>query len=212
MITCIGNSHANFFTGAHPGTTNSATFSTPFASYSIGPVIAYNFFEHHLPKVYEALKVCKTQKKDKVLLIVGEVDCRWHLPKQINDSKKDTKIVVDECASRFFRALVRLKNDGYEPVVWCGHPSTTEGHRTDPNCPVWGDCKTRNNISRLWRDALVRLAAPYKFTCIDILGDLINAEGLTRMEFFRDYCHLDTPKFLPTVIEKFKKQGLYENL
>ncbi len=56
MIYCIGNSHANFFTGTHPKT--SKMWSGPlerFFSYSVGPIIAYNFMDSHMEKTLEAL-------------------------------------------------------------------------------------------------------------------------------------------------------------
>jgi hypothetical protein len=208
MIICIGNSHANFFTGSRPGTINEARATAYFRSYSIGPVIAYNLFEHHLKKIHEALKKCEAKPNDQVMLIVGEVDCRWHLPKRINDTLKPSRVVVEECTQRFFRVNSDLKAKGYRPIVWCGHPTTTSGHNADPISPIWGDCFTRNDICKLWRDQLIKLATEAKFPYLNIVDNLIDEKGLTRMEYFEDYCHLDYTKLLPTVIQKAKKQGL----
>jgi len=75
MIYTIGNIHANVFTNSEPGC-SSVRYKDTFKSISIGPTIAYNFYEHHYPIVLNVIKQLNVQKDDYVILIVGEVDCR----------------------------------------------------------------------------------------------------------------------------------------
>lgn len=207
MIHCIGNSHANMFTGSHPAKMWETTYDNCFSSTSIGPVIAYNFTENHESKCLDVLSnIYKSD--DKVMLIVGEVDCRWHLPKRISTNNESVSKVVNECVERFFRSVMNLKNRGYSMVTWCGHPSTTDGHRDNYDSPVWGDCLPRNKISIEWKKSLETLSLTNDIPCVSIIDDIIKEDGLTDMSYFIDYCHLNSQKVLPLVINKFIEKGL----
>jgi hypothetical protein len=208
MIHCIGNSHANMFTGSPPGQMFQPTYGQHFSSTSIGPVIAYNFTEHHEAKCLEELSKIPVKPGDRVMLIVGEVDCRLHLPRRIATNNESIESVVFECTNRFFRSVLNLKNRGYNMVTWCGHPSTTDGHRDNYDSPVWGDCLTRNKISIQWKKSLEALSLANSIPCVSIIDDMIKEDGLTDMSYFIDYCHLNSQKALPLVINKFIEKGL----
>ena len=212
MIYAIGNSHAHFFTNSHPADAVGKFKNEYFTSYSLGPTIAYNFYEHHLPKLIKLIESqeIKILQNDYILLVVGEVDCRWHLPKQAEEQKRDTEDVVKECIDRFFKTHLFLKNSGYNIISWGGHPSTTSGHNDDPSNPVYGNCLYRNNISKQWDAYLKEISIHNSIPNVSIINDLIDENGLTKMEYFIDYCHLNTSKLLPNVINKFKQKNLIE--
>lgn len=64
MIYTFGNSHAHLFTGSHPGTSGFGNLMNDnFTSFSLGPVIAYNFSESHYLKVLEVLRNLGVDKK-----------------------------------------------------------------------------------------------------------------------------------------------------
>jgi hypothetical protein len=212
MIYCIGNSHVNFFTDTHPGAWGEwkSGNNDVFKSYGIGPVIAYNFTTNHLPKVMQAISSIDgfNFEKDYIMLVVGEVDCRWHLPKQANEQKREVKDVVEECVDRFFISMSMLLEQGYNVVGWGSHPSTVEGHCDNLSQPIFGDCKTRNMISvhfeRHYRQKCLENNIPF----ISILNDIIDDNGITRMEFFLDYCHLKTSPMINHVLEQVKQKDL----
>ena len=212
MIYCFGNSHVNFFTDDHPETNNRWTCDSAgiFTSYCIGPVIAYNFTKNHLPKVLQILSSNKNFNfdEDYVMIVIGEVDCRWHLPKQINDQNRQMEEVVEECVNRFFESFFILREKGYKFIGWGGHPSTTAGHSNNMDSPVFGDCKSRNKISSHFKNIYKQKCLENNIPFISILEDLIDDDGLTRMDFFRDYCHLKTDLLIEKVIEKVNVEGL----
>ena len=96
-IHCIGNSHINIFSGKNEITSES--YNSVFKLKHVGPVIAFNFYENHYPNVLEYLN--DFDKEDYVMLIVGEVDCRWHLLKQSNLQNRNINDLVKECVDRF---------------------------------------------------------------------------------------------------------------
>lgn len=194
-IFCIGNSHANFFTGAHPATMGESR-RNGFVSYCLGPTIAYHFYDHHLPKVMEYLEVSDIDKNnDCVMLVVGEVDCRWHLPKQAELQNRSVFEVTEECLERYWRCITDLVYRGYNVIGWGGHPSTNEGHSDDPGSPVYGDVYTRNLIGMYW-DGYMRGACSVDDTpFLSIFQDLLNSDYTTKMEYYMDYCHLNERAF-----------------
>jgi len=211
MIYVFGNSHAHFFTDSTParfGKGENENENEHFQSFSLGPVIAYNFFEHHYPTMIGMLNGLPVTPRDYVMIAVGEVDCRWHLPKQADAQKRPVETVVDECLDRFFRAHKHLQENGYNVLAWGGHPSTTRGHDDNPSEPVFGDCLTRNKISLRWNDYLETLCKQHGIGFTSIVRDLIDGDGLTKMEYYKDYCHLDSKKLLPSVTEQFRQLGL----
>lgn len=212
MIYVFGNSHSHFFTGEEPGKSGFGNSRNEhFTSYSLGPVIAYNFMQNHYPTMKNVLSNINFEKsKDYVLLAVGEVDCRWHLPYQSTQQKRDYTEVVEECINRLFEVYVDLVSNGYNVIGWGGHPSTTQGHDDNPDCPVFGDCHFRNSISRLWNKLLTEKCLSEGIPVVSIIEDLISEDGLTKMEYFRDYCHLDYDKTIELAFEKFNKLRLLD--
>ena len=202
MIYSIGNSHAHVFTNSLPGQQGFWSVKENYSSFSLGPVIAYNFKEHH----YDRMKrdaLPHVDKQSKLFIVVGEVDCRLHLPKQIEESGREMEDVVEECVDRLFEIYLLLKEDGYNVVGWGGHPSTTDGdRRNDVGEPVYGDCLTRNKITKHWDSYLKSLCEKENIEYISIVDDLIDENGLTRMEYFKDYCHLKTELAVPLIESK----------
>ena len=139
------------------------------------------------------------KKNDYICIVVGEVDCRWHLPKQSEVQNRPINDLVEEAINRFFRCYLDLKERGYKVITWGGHPSTTSGHDDDLNKPVYGDCVTRNKISLYWNDYLKKISDENNVKFLSVMKYLIDDDGLTKMDFFLDYCHLNTWKILPFV-------------
>ena len=208
-INAVGNSHCHFFSGSHPGDTLGSKKNKYFISYSLGPIIAYNFYENHLSKIYHIIhsRKIKVTSADYILLVVGEVDCRWHLPKQSSAKEIPIERAVDECVHRFFRAVLDL-NKHHKVITWGGHPSTNAAHSENPESPIFGDVLSRNKTSLLWDSLLGEKSVKHGIPHVSILKELLNADGTTKMEYYQDYCHLKTEPLINMVIQKFKMQNL----
>lgn len=225
MIYALGNSHAHFFSDSHPGLVGFGNHemynygtkkSEYFISYSANfhnsnpqyrHVLAHKFIERHYPSIISAILQANITENDYVMLIVGEIDCRWHLPKKVIIQNRTPEDVVQECIDEFFPAFLDLQESGYNVVGWGGHPSTTRGHSDDPDNPIYGDCLFRNKISLLWNDLLYNRCQEHGMKFVSIIRDLINDDGLTKMEYFLDDYHLKA-SVLPLVIEKCKQEGI----
>jgi hypothetical protein len=204
IVHAIGNSHVNVFTG-HDSIFGDDSIDL-FKTHCIGPTIAYNFYQHYYPSVLEYVKACVDKNNDYIMLIVGEVDCRWHLPKQAQLQDTPVDVLVKDCIDRFFKCHLDLKKQGYKVIGWGGHPSTTSGHDDTPHCPVYGDCLYRNTISKTWSTCLQELCAMHDVAFISIVNDLLDDDsGLTKMEYFIDYCHLKSSMVLNLIFSKVKE-------
>ena len=206
MIFVFGNSHAHVFTNTHPATFGMGNKNEIFTSLSLGPTIAYNFFEHYYPTMLNWIEQLNIDKEnDYIVLAIGEVDCRWHLPYQASVQGKTNENIVSECIDRYFRVYLDLKQKGYKVIGWGGHPSTISGHNDDQNEPVFGDCLSRNKISLYWNNLLEEKCKQNDIPFVSIIKELIDDNGLTKMEYFSDYCHLNYDNIKDKIIYIFKK-------
>jgi len=203
MIHVIGNSHVNTFSSDNK--LNMSFENDLFKSHHIGPVIAYNFYEHHMPSVYNIIK--NINKNDYISLIVGEVDCRLHLPLQADKQNQTDDKIVDECVNRLFRCYDVLKNNGYNLIVFSTHPTTTENHdmsKTDR--PIYGNVERRNNICLMWNKKLEELCKIKNIKYVDFYHLLVDENNITKMEYFLDYCHLNSSMCYPFILKKIKNE------
>ena len=225
MIYCIGNSHAHFFRGSHPGELGwgkkqneyfrsySANFHNPNPKYR--HVLVHKFTERFFSYFINVINSIPFAENDYIMIIVGEIDARWHFPKKIVTQNRSIEdVLTEELDQYFFPAFLYLKENGYNVIGWGGQPSTTQGHNNDPDNPIYGDCLFRNKISLLWNDYLQHKCKENDIRFVSIIRDLINEDGLTKMEYFFDYCHLKwlltqpLPLAFPMVIEQCKKEGI----
>lgn len=218
MIYAFGNSHAHFFTDSHPGELGWGkkkneyfrSYSANFHNPQYRHVLAHKFAERFFPYLVNPINSVSEELSNNgyVMFIVGEIDCRWHFPKRIKTQNRTIDDVLHEdLDTHFFPPFIYLRENGYKVLGWGGHPSTTKGHNDDPDNPIYGDCLFRNEISLRWSDLLEKKCRSHGFPFISIVRDLINPDGLTKMEHYYDDYHLK-PSALPIVIDKCKQEGV----
>lgn len=201
MIHCFGNSHINTFSNCDNMSyiSNNDTFKL----YHLGPTIAYNFFEHHYPNVVSMLHNINV-KTDYVTLVVGEVDCRLHLPKQADIQKISDKVIVDECVNRLFKCYSHLQELGVKCLVYSTHP-TTSYICPDNKDYIYDTMKRRNDICVLWNDKCKSLCLERNMPFISFYNKLVNDNNETNMDHFLDYCHLKSSMIYPTILVETMK-------
>jgi len=153
-----------------------------FKLYHLGPTIAYNFYEHHYPAVVSLLDNINIHT-DYVTLIVGEVDCRLHLPKQADIQHVKDKIVVDDCVNRLFKCYSHLQELGVKCLVYSAHPTTAYIH-PDIQKYIYGSMERRNEICVLWNKRCNQLCLEKNIPFISFYDKLITDKNETNMEYF----------------------------
>jgi hypothetical protein len=219
MIYTFGNSHSHFFTDSHNGdfgwgTKQNENFSS-FSGNSMNPehpfITAHKFTERFLPIFMHQIKLKEITREDSIMFIVGEIDCRWHFPKIMDLQKRSKKDVVEKCMDvHFFPSMLELKKNGYDVIGWGGQPSTTRGHDPHPGVAIYGDCLLRNEISLFWNDLLSDRCRSHGMKFVSIIHDLIDENGLTKMGYWKDFCHLNQHAY-PLAIKQCKLEGIIKN-
>jgi hypothetical protein len=207
MIHCIGNSHVNNFSNKVKLDFDDSN-SELFRLYRLGAIIAYNYKSSHLSKTLEILQ--KNYKDgDLFTIVVGEVDCRLHLPQQSDIQNKTDEEIVKECTNRLMECYDMLSEEGYNFFVSGTHPTTTEGHdmsRSDR--PIYSDWERRNNICVLWNNFLKQHCEKKNYLFVNIYDELVDGDNKTKMEYFLDYCHLNSSKVFPFIMNELSSKGI----
>jgi len=207
MIHFIGNSHVNTYSGSKTLNYKESTRSD-FVLYHLGAVIAYNFMEHHLPRVLKYLKGID-KENDWVTLVVGEVDCRLHIPLHADNDNLDFTSAIDKVADRFLKCYDVLLKKGYKVFVVGTHPTTKEQHdMSNSSRPIYGSPELRNRICVIWNHRLHAYALRNKIPFISIYNSLVNDDNTTDMSYFIDYCHLNGETVMPLIIKELKAENI----
>ena len=161
-----------------------------FYSCSLGPATAWSFSKKYFVDMLVLLELINACKNDYVLIPVGEVDCRLHLPQQAHIQNRKIEEVTSECLDKFFKVLMALKNIGFNPIAWGGHPSSTDGNGEDDSYPKYGDVHYRNMVAKLWASGLKERCDKNNIIYVSILDNLLSESLEPKPKIFQDGCHL----------------------
>lgn len=216
MIHVIGNSHVWLFNGQPSSKFPTYDQCSPYFRVKwLGATIAYNFRQHHMSSVREYLAEENVALGSKVMLVVGEVDCRWHLPYQAQQQNRSIEEITKECVERFFLCLLDLREAGFIPIGWGTHPTTTHGHvdppGTDTHGPIFGEVVVRNRTCLLWNQLLEKMCREAQIPFVSIYHHLVDEHNVTKMEYFQDYCHLSNDMCAPLMIAAMNDKYLIPN-
>jgi len=181
MIHCVGNSHSYFFTGTDVVRGRTWWRWKPprkldgFKTYNIGAATAWNLKKTHLPRI----KTLPIKHGSKVILMLGEVDCRVHLPQKKN---------IKECVKRYFDG-VRDLSKRFEIAVWAVHPPAVlpESTKQDVCGTIEERVKTVKTFNYEVSVRCRRLHLPY----FSIFYKISKTDGTIKDEFTNDLCHLN---------------------
>jgi len=209
VIYCIGDSHVSFFSGYNKvlgvWLTSHQERVPVFKSFNIGPRLAFNISKKNSLGYETVFKILESIPEGSyVMLCFGEIDCRVHLFKQAVIQKKNLKKVVNECVDRYFSLIKELKKMGYQVLVWHVIPSTVFEMKYI-EFPTFGNCKQRNDVTKLFNKRLTFWAKKEKIPVISLFDKLVYTNGLTNMKYFIDPIHLSSLA-LPLVIEQIEKK------
>ena len=192
MIYVYGNSHANFFTNILPAT-EGISENSKFKCLCKRPMSAENFLTIHYPNLINFIST-SNKETDFVLITVGEHDCRMELPQKINESPTEWKNILHRYIDDFFPVILKLKAEGYRPIVWSGHPSSN----------LILSMEWNNYICELARKNNMEYFVSIMLECIVAGHNTINPHYYMK----NDTCHLNSETFLSIVEDKFKSYKL----
>lgn len=213
MIHCVGDSHANFFSGfdimqpewPSPGIQNRYPF---FRSYRIGPALAYNLCDNHTTtKGWERLMglLEVIPKGSFILFCFGEIDCRAHILLQAKKLSRPIEEVVFNVVKRYFSIINEIQSKGYHPIVWGVAPSAPSDVNSKivvpPQFLFHGSRSERNHVTRKFNEQCCKMAKEGGVFFINLFDSLINPDQTPKREYFVDEIHL-SQKAMPMAIDE----------
>ena len=201
-IHVFGNSHVWIFNGDEEHFPPRKQVLPHFLTYHLGPTTAWSWTEKYLPQVQQLIRKHRIPKSSKIMFVVGEVDCRWHLPFQAKNHGRDVEDVVRECMDRYFESFKKMTAQGFEMYAWGTHPTTTAGHCDDPQGPIFGTVQERNRISVIWNQMLKDKCKANGIKYVSIYRHMVDENNITKMEYMRDYCHMAN-NCIPLILKEF---------
>jgi len=185
MLHVIGNSHACFFTGTDVLQGLPYWEKKPDCKilnikvYPLGPCTAFQFDENH----GEVTEILGIPRGEKILMVLGEIDCRWQIPYH-SPSLIGALAGVEDTMRRYKVGLDRLHRD-YRVGVWCVHPPA----RGTPK-PSVGKCAFRHAIAHYWNDRMQELCDQCGWRFFTIFHQVLAGDGLIDMKYMIDDMHL----------------------
>jgi hypothetical protein len=149
-------------------------------------------------KLFEALEQ-KVPTGGRVLLSYGEIDCRAHLLKHAEETKRPIAEVVDECVERYFRVIEEVRGRGYELIVYNAPPSGRRPNKS--HFPSHGTCLERNAVTRLYNTALASRCVEARIKFLGTFDDLVPTSGWSREYYFWDHIHVGQ-RAMPVTLRK----------
>jgi hypothetical protein len=169
--------------------------------YRLGAVLAYNLDKYGTAtRGKESLDEILTTldpRKDILLLSFGEIDCRAHILRQVQDKHRDLQEVVDNCVSNYLTAVKEITRRNFRVFIWNAVYSANFLEKNDDlEYPYRGTVRERNMVTELFNRTLNAMAGTAGAVFVDISGLLIDkSTGLTKDEFYQDSVHLSRRLF-----------------
>lgn len=144
-----------------------------------------------------------------LLLVFGEIDCRWQIPQTVLNGK-NVAAATQATVDRFMTLPRRLKQEGYRVAIW--QPSgVTVAEETpagvDHPRPTRGSLKLRLEIARQYSERLVQACAATGIPCPGIIGRYHSWDEPAAAECFIDQCHL-SQRMMPIALAALNESGV----
>ena len=95
---------------------------------------------------------------------------------------------------------------GIKCIVFSTHPTTLDPHdMRSAESPVYDCWQRRNQICIYWNRYSRQMADKLSIPFISFYENLVGVNNETKMEYFLDYCHLNSEKVMPFIIKALKE-------
>ena len=183
LIYVIGDSHGKVFRG-----------NRQFIVHHLGAATAHNLANQSSTtnsnrKLFDIID--SMSRKDVVLLVFGEIDCRIHIYYQYkkNNERKAISELVDDTVSNYGEVLEKLRNLGVNFIVY-GVPPATEV-RNEYRYPFYASPETHCQISSMFNGKLKELCQKKGYQYIDVHSRFSDENGFMLEEYAADEIHLN---------------------
>lgn len=187
----IGDSHSNLYLNYKN-----------FLVYHLGPATA-NSLHKNKSKTNSNKKIKKIiqkiNRKDWIILIFGEIDCRIHIyPRSVKNKEKIEKTILTTIKN-YGKIIKQIKKKHGKKLIICGVPPTST-QKNIYKIENYPNLKIRCKITKNFNINLKKFCYKNKINFLDIYTKFKNDSGCINKKYTTDSVHLNK-KALP-VIEK----------
>jgi hypothetical protein len=180
----IGNSHARVF-----------RFQPGMVAHVISAATAHNLAKENSTtnsrkRLFDSLSRVN-RRRDAVIMVFGEVDCRFHIYYQYmkNEERLTIEELIDHTISNYGKVLIELKDKGFQLYVCGVVPASWREHSTA--YPFYGTPDMRSKITRIFNDKLQVFCIENGIRFIDMYEPAADDDGLIKREYKLDDIHLN---------------------
>jgi len=200
LVHVIGDSHVALFSGRDamtPAWPQRSVDTLPgFRTFRLGSVLAYRLPDwgtttHGREKLLLLLAYGSPPPRARVLLCFGEIDCRYHLLRQAEQTGRPIDDVVAECVERYATVVREVARMGFRTAVWGVVPANAvEPREGDPEYPYWGTAAQRNQVALAFNSMLAQVLLPDGIPVAKVADFLPGAGAPLDPRYFMDDVHL----------------------
>jgi len=183
LIHMIGDSHVKMFRG-----------NRLFVVHHIGAATAHNLGNHNSTtnsnrKLFNIID--KISRKDIVVLVFGEIDCRVHIYYQYkkNNERRAIGELIDGTISNYGRVLEKLRGAGIKFLVYGVPPATKV--RDEYRYPFYAPPEIHSQINRTFNEKLKEFCEETGYEYIDVHSRFSDESGFMLREYAADEIHLN---------------------
>ena len=185
IIHVIGDSHVGAF-----------YLQYPYITHHIGAATAHNLINksssvNSREKIEEIVKEINN-KRDLVLMVFGEIDCRIHIYKKYREEKLTIPLIklVRNTVSRYGEMILSIRNRGVKICVLSVAPTSREENKY---CyKYYADFNERTKITRIFNKELEEFCKNNKINFIDVHKKTVDSDGGISQEYALDEVHLNS--------------------
>lgn len=177
LVHFIGDSHARVY-----------RYEPGMISHVIAAATAYNLVKEYSTtksrqQVFQELKWVDP-KRDIVVLVFGEVDCRFHINHQYVKTGVSMDDLIDRTVINYGKVIREVQGMGYRTYLCNVAPA---GWRENKEFPYYGDPYTRAWITKTFNERLRNFGPDM----IDVYTPSADSEGFITSNFDLDQVHLN---------------------
>ncbi len=197
----IGDSHSLFFAGAEKILDTHAEVKSAHAGvrvYHVGSGLASSLIKPNArnlsrEKIFKALPEISECGNPPIVMVFGEMDCRFHIRQRAIAAQRDNLAGWAESAQitalRYISFIMELKLAGFRPYVYAPPPSTPRAADMHQYYTI-GTMTERNWLTVQFTGMLRELCRARGIEVITLLDQLIDEKLNTLPEFSSDDVHV----------------------
>jgi hypothetical protein len=167
----------------------------------VGPMLCYSFGQHRVD-----IRTFPFQHGDTLIFCFGEIDCRCHIQKYVNETTT-YKQVIDPIIENYFRAIeenIQRSNLQFKHVCVYNVVPTIQKYNTveDSRYPYLGTDEERRDIVLYFNQQIKEFCQKYNYVFFDVYDKYTDANGFFRKDLSDGQTHIRDGRFLSEFLEQ----------